>query len=194
MIELLLFIAIGVVLLLLLLIVLRRPPAPAEGGAVALVAARHSLKVLRLELLPAELIDRIFGRDDLEYVETMGSPEIRELFTAERKMLALAWVRQLRGQILSLKEFHTRRSRMYASMNRQTELTVALDFADLQFRCRVLQLVLQWRGPYAAPRLVRRTAEAAAGLCGVLDNSLAYLTPAISGPLGTDSGRDSTPV
>jgi hypothetical protein len=194
MIQLLLFITIGVGLLLLLLIVLRRPSAPAAGGAKALVGARQSLKLLQRGLLPSEMIDRIFGREDLEFVEALESPEIRELFTAERKRLALVWVRQLRGQIQSLKDFHTRRSRLYASMSRKTELTVALDFADLQVRCRVLQTLLQWRGPYAAPRLVRRTAAAAAGLCVVLDSSLAFLTPAMAEPLSIDSGADSTAV
>jgi len=194
MIQLLLFIAIGVGLLLLLLIVLRRPPAPAEGGAKALVKARQSLRLLQRNLLPAEMVDRIFGREDLEFVEALKSPEIRELFAGERKRLALAWIRQLRGQIRSLKEFHTRRSRLYASMSRRTELSVALDFADLQVQSRILQMILQWRGPYAAPRLLRRTAAAAAGLCEVLDGSLAFLTPAIAEPLGNDSSADSTAV
>ncbi|MGH9746292.1 MAG: hypothetical protein ACRD59_09310, partial [Candidatus Acidiferrales bacterium] len=169
MIQLLFFVIVGVGLLLLLLIALRRPPSAAEGGAGALVTAKHTLKVLQQGLLPAELIDRLFGQQDLEYVESIACSEIREIFMAERKRLALAWVQQVRRQIHSLKEFHTHRSRLYASMSRRTELAVALGFADLEFQCRILQLLLQVRGTYVAPRLVRRTAAAAAGLCAVLD-------------------------
>jgi hypothetical protein len=189
--ELLLFTAVGAGLLLLLVLVLRRPPAPAEGGAEALVAAKRSLHALQHGLLPIELVDRIFGKQDLEYVGSLDSGPVRDLFMKERKRLALAWVDQVRRQISGLRDFHTRRSRMFARMSRWTELSVGLDFADLQIQCRALHLVLQWRGPYAAPQLVRRTASTAAGLCAVLDKSLAFLTPAVPKRLGDDSGADA---
>jgi hypothetical protein len=188
MIELLIFVAVGLGLLVLLFLVMRRPPNAALGAAGAVVAAKRSLQVLQEGLLPAHLVERIFGTQDLEYVTSLKSKDLQDLFLRERKWLALAWVRQVRTQILSLKEFHTRRSRMFAGMSRATELSVALDFAGIQMECRLLQLLVQWRGPYAAPRLVRRTAITATGLCAVLDESLGFLTPGVAGSAPNDPG------
>jgi hypothetical protein len=192
MIELLLFVAVGLGLLVLLFLVMRRPPGAAEGAAGALVAAKHSLQVLQKGLLPAHLVERIFGTQDLEYVTSLKSKDLQHLFLRERKWMALAWVRQVRTQILSLKEFHTSRSRMFAGMSRTTELSVALDFARIQIECRLLQLLVRWRGPYAAPRLVRQTATAATGLCAVLDESLGFLTPRTAGGPQNDSGTGAS--
>ena len=192
MIELLLFVAVGLGLLVLLFLVMRRPPTAAEGAAGALVAAKRSLQVLQDGLLPTHLIERIFGTLDLEYVSSLKSKSLQDLFLRERKWLALAWVRQLRTQILSLKDFHTRQSRMFAGMSRATELSVALDFAGIQMECRLLQLLVQWRGPYASPRLVRQTATTATGLCAVLDKSLGFLTPGLAGGPQDDSSAGTT--
>jgi hypothetical protein len=190
--QLLLFIAVGVGLLVLLLVGMRRSPAAAEGSAGALVAAKRTLESLQLGLLPAELVERVFGRQDFAYIASIGSTELSNLFMAERKRLALAWIRQVRNQIRALREFHISRSRMFAHMSRWMELSLALDFAELEFQCRVLQLLMQWRGPYAAPNFARRMAATAGRLCAVLDQSLAFLTPAIPASLGSESGLDGT--
>ncbi|MGA8144007.1 MAG: hypothetical protein WB987_08985 [Candidatus Acidiferrales bacterium] len=194
MIQLLLFIAVGAGLLVLLLLVMRRSPTAAEGSAAALVAAKHSLRALQTGLLATELVDRVFGKQDTEYVSSIGSNELQNLFVGERKRLALEWIGQVRRQIRELKEFHTRRSRMFAQMSRWTELSLAVEFASLQSECMVLHLVVRWRGPYAAPHLVRRTTSTAAGLCAVLDRSLAFLTPSLPVGLGRDSGTDRTAI
>lgn len=194
MIQLALFIAIGLGFLILLFLVMRRPATAPEGSAGALVAAKRTLQDLQADLLPEDLIDRIFGTRDLEYVTSIGSKNVQDLFMVERKRLALQWVSQVREQLLSLKEFHTRRSRMFANMSRATEISIALNFAELQVRCRVLRLLLEWRGPYAAPHLVRKTASTAAGLCAVFDKSLAFLTPAFPDGMPDDSNPDAAAV
>jgi hypothetical protein len=194
MIQLGLFVGIGLGFLILLLLVMRRPATAAEGSAGALVAAKRTLQDLQTSLLPEDLIDRVFGKRDAEYVTSLGSKNVLDLFMVERKRLALAWVGQVREQLLSLKEFHTRRSRMLANMSRATEISIALNFVELQIQCRVLRLLLQWRGPYAAPQLVRKTASTAAGLCAVFDKSLAFLTPAFPAGMSDDSDANTAAV
>ncbi len=68
---------------------MRRQPSRAAGSAGELVTAKRTLESLQLGLLPAELVDQIFGERDLTYVATIGSNEIRSLFLSERKRLAL---------------------------------------------------------------------------------------------------------
>jgi hypothetical protein len=190
MIQLFIFLAVAVALLFLLLVVIRRQPSHAAGSAGELVTAKRTLELLQFGLLPAALVEQIFGRRDLTYVATIGSNDLRNLFLAERKRLALTWIRRVRRQVGALKDFHVSRSRMFTQMSRWKELSLALDFARLGIRCRVLQLMLQWRGPYAASEYARRTAAAAGRVCSVLDQSLAFLSPPIPASLGSESGAD----
>jgi hypothetical protein len=194
MIQLVIFIAIALGLLLLLLAAMRRQPSHAAGGAEKLVAAKRTLESLQLGLLPAGLVEQMFGRRDLTYIATIGSNDVRDLFLAERKLLALTWIRRVRKQIRALKDFHVSRSRMFTKMSRWQEFSLALDFAKLEIRCRILQLMLRWRGPCGAPDFARRTAAAAAKVCSVLDQSLAFLTPPVPVPLATESGADGMVV
>ena len=193
MMQLVIFLAVAIALLVLLLMAMRRQPSHAAGSAGELVTAKRTLESLQLGLLPAELVDQIFGERDLTYVATIGSNEIRSLFLSERKRLALTWIRQVRRQVRALKDFHVSRSRMFTQMSRWRELSLALDFAGLEARCRILQLLLLWRGPYAAPDFARRTAATAGRVCSTLDQSLAFLTP-MTVSLGSESDADGSMV
>jgi hypothetical protein len=175
-IQLISFLLIGALLLLSLWSFVRRGHR-AEGGAGALVHARQALSTLQSDLLPQELVTRIFARGDLEYVESKTAKEIRELFMEERKIVVLSWVSRVRKQVLSLKRFHLGSARFYARLNVRTELSLALDFATLLFACRTLQVFVYFRGPYAAPRIVGSTAATAARVCKISEESLAFLTP-----------------
>ncbi|HXP68967.1 MAG TPA: hypothetical protein VOA88_06750 [Candidatus Dormibacteraeota bacterium] len=194
MMQLVIFLALAVGLLVLLLMAMRRQPSHAAGSAGELVTAKKTLESLQLGLLPAELVDQIFGERDLTYVGTIGSNEIRSLFLSERKRLALTWIRRVREQVRALKDFHVSRSRMFTQMSRWRELSLAFDFAGLEGRCRVLQLLLLWRGPYAAPGFARRTAATAGRVCSTLDQSLAFLTPSIPVSLASESDADGSMV
>ena len=190
MIQLVIFLAVAVALLLLLLVAMHRQPAHAAGSAGELVTAKKTLESLQHGLLPAELVEQIFGQRDLTYVSTIESNEIRDLFLAERKRLAVTWIRRVREQVRALKDFHTARSRMFTQMGRWKEFSLALDFARLGIRCRVLQLMLQWRGPYAAPDFARRTAAEAGQACFVLSKSLAFLNASTPASLASESGSE----
>lgn len=181
MIQLFLFLLAGVLLVGTLFALVRRGRR-AEGGAQALVDARHALNVLQLDLLPSELVGRIFATRDSEYIRAETPSRIQEMFQRERKRIALSWVRQVRGQILSLRRFHLGAARSYAQLSLRTEMGLAVDFAALLFACRILQVMLYVRGPYAVPGMVEATASAATRLCVVSEKSLAFLKPAHPDP------------
>ena len=192
--QLFIFIAIAVALLILLLVAMRRQPARAAGSAGELVTAKKTLESLQSGLLPPEHVEQVFGRRDLAYVEEMGSKDIRDLFLSERKRLALMWIRLVRRQVRALKEFHVSRSRMFTQMSWWKEFSLALNFASLEIRCGILQILMQWRGAYAAPDFARRTAASAGRVCSTLDQSLAFLTPSVPVSLGTESDADGSMV
>lgn len=181
-----LFIVVGAGLLVLLYFFAVRTNPKAEGGAEALLEARQAITSLRTSLLPVDLVDRVFAQKDLDFVSRSGRP-VQELFRRERRKIALAWVAELRNQVLSLKEFHSGQSRLYAELDLRTELALALNFMSLLALCRILQVAFYLRGPYGARRVIGPAISAADRVCAVSEKSLAFLGPAdrgVRGPAG----------
>jgi hypothetical protein len=193
MIPLIFFLVIAAGLLVLLLVVSRRNPR-VEGSAHALLDARQALQTLQLDLLALNLIQNIFSQVDLDYVTANTSKEIQRLFFEERKKIALAWVAEIRRQVVCLQHFHRGHARHFARLRFATEFALALDFAALRLECRALCLLLYLGGPYAASYVAGKTIAAAARVCAISGKSLAFLTPAGASPLADDSARDSAAV
>src|ERR1700687_4048505 len=156
MIQLILFLGVAMFLLYSLFFLVRRAPH-ANGDAEALLEARRALSSLQGELLPQEIVARIFAKDDLDYVTSFTSDRVRELFLEERERIALSWVKYVRRKIVSLRNFHLTSARYYARMNMRSELTLALEFATLLFACGGLELAVRLRGPFGAQRIVETT-------------------------------------
>jgi hypothetical protein len=186
MIQLILFLVVGALLFLSLFLLTRHAPQ-VEGGAKVLFEARRALSSLQGELLPRELVTRIFAREDLEYVASSTPRSLRKMFLAEREKIALSWVRHVRRQVVSLRHFHLGSARFYARLNFRTEMMLALDFAILLFACRALELMLRLRGPYGAPRIVGATTAAAGRVCEISEKSLGFLRPENMSPFGNPS-------
>ncbi len=187
MIQLILFLFVGALLFSSIFFLSRRNPRT-EGSSKVLVEARQALNSLQSGLLPPELVGRIFAREDFEYVANHTPKHVQEMFRKERKRIALAWVDQVRSEVVSLRRFHLGAARFYAKLKFKTEMTLAFDFAALLLTCRALRAFLYMRGPYAAPRMVQTTAAAAARLCDVSEKALAFLTPS---PLSTFADRSA---
>ena len=180
--QLILFLLIGAALVASLIFLVWRSPR-AEKGSAALVEARQALVALQTDLLPTELVGRIFAREDLEYVRSQAPARVGAMFLSERRVIALAWAAQIRKQVLNLMRFHLGSARFYARLSFRTELTLALQFAGLLLACRALQMVLYVGGPYAAPRIVGATVATAAQVCSISERSLAFLSSAHLGAL-----------
>jgi hypothetical protein len=181
-IQLVLFLLLVTVFAVLLYLFARRSGARAEGGAEALVSARQALNSLQTNLLPPELVHRVFAREDLIFVSSVGSKRIRRRFLRERKRVALRWVAQVRKQVSSLKRFHSGRSRFYAQVDLRTEIELALSFASLLFVCRLLEAIFYIRGPFAAPRIVGAVIGVAGNICAASERSLAFLSSPTPSP------------
>ena len=175
MIALILFLALGAGLLVLLVVGVVRRRTSAVGSSQGLLEARQALSALQAELLPSDIVQRVFAKQDLEYVLQAAEQPIQELFVEERRKVALIWVRQVRKGVVRLRSFHKRQARHYARLSLTTEVELALGFAALLLACRALQVTLYLGGPYAAPRIVGGTVGVAARLCRVSEQSLAFL-------------------
>jgi hypothetical protein len=118
--------------------------------------------------------------------------QVRELFLAERRKIALSWVAQTHAGIVSLRKFHLGSARFHAGLRLGTEMRLAAKFITLLCMCRALQLALYFRGAYAAPAMVGRAAAAAARVCEVSEKSLNFLSPAAFESFRNDSARNPT--
>ncbi|MGD0544974.1 MAG: hypothetical protein ABSB65_11230 [Candidatus Acidiferrales bacterium] len=175
MIQLTFSLLVGFALLVILYFFARGGKVSAEGSAQQLREARQTLDSLQFGLLPGDLVHRIFATDDLEYVRQSAPPQVQSLFLSERKDISLAWVRRVRGAIVELMRFHRGHARLYARLSLSTELLLALNFARLLTVCRLLEIALYLRGPYAAPGMVRTVAGAAGRVCAISEESLVFL-------------------
>lgn len=184
--QLIFFLGIGLSLVVFLLILARR--GRVEGAAEILVEARQALFALQTELLAQGLVRRIFSRDDLEFVISTDSSEIRRMFVEERKRVAIMWVERVRGQIELVRRLHLGSARFYARLEFSAEMALAWNFAVLLVSCRALRMAFVVGGPYMAPRVVGTVADAATRVCEISGESLAFLSK--SG-VGNFSGRSS---
>lgn len=195
MMQLILFLAVGAGLLLLVFAAItRRTGGRAEGSSQTILDARHALSTLQKNLLPEELIARIFAKQDLEYVLRSTPEPVQQLFVEERRKVALVWVRQVRKGVVTLRAFHRGQARHYSRLSLGTELDLALSFAALLLVCRALEVALYFRGPYAAPRIVGRTAAVAARLCQVSEKSLAFLNVEAVSDVSGSSAHESVEI
>ncbi len=192
MMQLIVFLLLGAIFVGVLCLFLGRQGTRLEGGAQAVVSARQALNSLQGALLPPELIHRVFAREDLDFVSSAAPPGIRKLFIRERKAIALRWIRDVRKQVLSLKDFHSGHSRFCAQLDLGTEIELALRFASLLLVCRLLEIILYVRGPFAAPKMVARVIDVAGNICLVSERSLAFLSRTV--PAGSVDLLGGTPT
>lgn len=173
--ELLLFLILGGAFLFFIYSFATSRPRVA-GSAEDLLKARQDLDSLQSGLLPAEVVERIFTRTELEYVVRQAD-EVQPLFLAERKRLALLWAGHLLKRIQDLRKFHLGSARLYSRLRLTTEIRLAFEFFTLLSVCRALQLAIYLRGPYAAPQMVGRVSAAAASLCVTSEEIMNFLKP-----------------
>jgi hypothetical protein len=192
--TLIIYCAIGAGLLVLLLLAMVRRPSRPEGSAQALLGARQALRTLQVSLLPPELVERLLAHDDLDYVLSAAPEAIQKQFLEERKRILLAWINQVRLQIVSLQDFHFGHSRHFVHVSLSMEISLAWEFAVLRMECRALYLLVLLRGPNGAPLIAEKMATAASRLCAISEKSLAFLTPAEGRAIANGSARGSASV
>jgi hypothetical protein len=172
-IQLLIFLIIGIALFSCLMVLALR--GKAEGGAATLVEAQQALESLQSDLLDVNITTRLFAKEDVEFVRSQAFPKVEALFLRERKRVAILWVDRVRAQIRLLRRLHLGSARFYARLSVKAELELAMDFALLLVSCRALQLAFVLGGPFAAPGIAGAVTQAAGRVCEVSRQSLAFL-------------------
>jgi hypothetical protein len=158
--------AIGLSLIGLLAVLLQR--AGSVGGERL---SQHSNDLLpgspRFEERWKVIVERIFGREDWDFVLSQGSMELRRLFFCERKKIALCWLSEMRNQARAAMRFHVSRARKSRKLVALLELRLALDYFSIRLKCALIAFVLLLRGPVALRGMVGQASHLAEQLLGL---------------------------
>ena len=154
---------VGILLLLLLIAVAIRGWLISRDTADALASNDE----IGQEACPPEFAALIFSPADWRYVRGMKSPDLEKLFRKERRMVALAWVRQTSSAIRRIMREHAAIARQSTNLQPATELKIFLQFAALLVTCGAIRVGIDVAGPMRigglasyANNLARQVAEA----------------------------------
>ena len=175
--------AIGVLLIVLLGYILRRPETGSGSAAASadlLAAQTVPAAYLPSEELQKELLDRIFGPEDWEFVLSRAPKEVQRLFLRERREIAFCWLSAIRSRAKAAMQFHIAHARRSEKMQALLETRLLIDYFLLQVKCVFVAAVLLLRGPIA----LRKMSKQAGGLSDQL-RSLLELASRVE-PLAND--------
>lgn len=99
---------------------------------------------------------QLFGSEDWDYVQGLGSRILTRRFLKERKALALKWVRAARSEAGTLMKVHRTAASTSPHLNLNVELRTVFVYLDFLFYCVLLEILIRTRGPVALQRLVAR--------------------------------------
>ena len=147
------FLAIGLLLIILLIFLLIR--SKGSGRSLSESTEDHeALADFQVEPFPQELVGRIFGTEDWNYVSVHESERIQRLFREERKKLAILWLRGTRDQARALMRFHKVHAAKSTGLEPVSEVKLAFDYFLFQLSCEFLAGLIWLYGPTHARRLV----------------------------------------
>ena len=147
------FLVLGLLLLVLVILLLRRPIAW-EPDSTDSSEQQQTQAALDAEAFPLQLVDRLFGSEDWEFVAKQDSPRVKRLFLQQRAALALSWLRAARASATRLIRAHSASARKNSRLEPLVELRVIVDYLVFQMLCQMIAAVIRFRGPVAMRRLV----------------------------------------
>ncbi|HEY6129243.1 MAG TPA: hypothetical protein VIW23_13780 [Candidatus Acidoferrum sp.] len=132
-----------------------------------------------------ELLDRLFGPDDWDFVLRRAPKQVQRLFLSERKDLARYWLFHVRIRAKAAMRIHITHARNSDKIQPLVELRLAIDYFLFGTKCDFIAAVLWLRGPMA----LRSMTKQVGGLSAHLIALLAFLSKADALPGETRVGR-----
>jgi len=112
-------------------------------------------------------IRRIFAAEDMDYVSRAGTADVQDFFLAERKGLAMTWLRNTQKQVGQLMDLHLRLASYTCEPSPRFEFRLTVNYLCFVFVTNVLLALLWLRGPFEAVKIVTYTLRAAEHFCTV---------------------------
>jgi hypothetical protein len=147
------FLAIGLLLIILLIFLFVRSKRSDRSHSES-TEDSEALADFHVEPFPQELVGRLFGTEDWNYVSLHESKRIQRLFCEERKKLAISWLRRTRDQAKALMRFHKVHAAKSTRLEPVSEVKLTFDYVLFQLSCGFLAGVIWLYGPIDAKKLV----------------------------------------
>jgi hypothetical protein len=110
-----------------------------------------------------QIVERIFSDEDRRFVDSLGSDELRRALRAERRRIAVRWIRGIAREASSIVRAHMRMAAGAGDVRVTGEMQLALRYLQLLLLCRCLVVLVQCLGPSRLYGLAGRTEMLMAG-------------------------------
>jgi hypothetical protein len=96
---------------------------------------------------PMEILSRVFGHEDREFIDEFRSKALKAAFQRERKLIAQTWVRETMAEIRTVIREHGHATRTSHDLQIGIEARIYLRYSALQMACVFLFLLIRIAGP-----------------------------------------------
>lgn len=166
--ELLIFLGLGLLLISVLAFMLCRTE-PETDDARYQVRRGRVLVPSALDEQQGQLLERIFGDEDWNFLRSRVPDEVQQSFLKERREMAFCWLELIRKRAREAMHCHLVNARNFRTIEPVLELRIAMNYFAFEFSCVLLTAVLWLRGPVALRMGVRRADQLCERLRGLAE-------------------------
>src|SRR5437868_14065660 len=116
-----------------------------------------------------ELLDRIFGPNDWDYVLSRASKQVQRLFLKERKEIAFCWISDMRSRAKIAMRNHVAHARKADKLQPALELRLTFEYFMIRAKCELIAAILWLRGPLAMRRMIKQLTGLSIQVRGLLE-------------------------
>lgn len=182
--QLLPYLGVGV-LLFVLLVLWARQSFLARTSRVELLEPRRQRIDVSSAVPHRDLVERVFGLQDWEFISREAPPEIQRMFQRERTTLVISWLRRARDRISQVMHAHVAAVRLNEGLQFGTEIRIALNYLLFLILCEFMVGLIWLRGPIRTRKVVLRTVRSAARLRATFERLMTIVDPASQTGLAT---------
>ena len=179
MIEVVIYVSVGLIFLFVLALFALRTSAEQEhiDRRPERREASDVLASLGLKLPPQKLMERAVSSRDWEFVRENAPPTTRKLFWRERRQIALGLIRQTRHHVKTILNLHKSVALRSASLSLKSEATLTLSYIRFEIYSSMLWVLVFTLGQFTAGRILENVFAGARGLTLDFGRILADLDP-----------------
>ena len=161
--------AVALFLIGLLVLLLRRSDSILSSDLVPLGSDDDPPNGYReFEERREELLNRIFGLDDWDYV-SRTSKQVQRLFLKERKEIAFCWISDMRSRAKIAMRTHVAHARKADKLQPALELRLTFEYFMIRAKCELIAAILWLRGPVAMRRMIKQLTGLSIQVRGLLE-------------------------
>jgi len=143
----------------------------ARGGKAKPVVTVEDYAAAREEvdelLVATAAIERVFAKEDVQFVSETCPVVVQQLFRQERGKLAIEWIRLSQRRLAHLMDLHLKLASYTFEPCARLEIGLAVRYWSFLVASHFILLLLRLRGPVETAAIVHYLVRVPGNLCGV---------------------------